>query len=329
MLFDRLKHIGWIGVDIFFCLSAFLLTRLLTREINQNSTINIKHFFIRRLLRIWPLYFTYIIIAIAFSIYTGITNDNWFRTIGLLSFTENIFAAFCQYNPIWFTGHLWTISYEEQFYLILPFLIPLLVRVTKAKRNGLLFAIFCAGSLCRIILIYCKVKQPAIWVLPITHFESILAGIFLAFISPPDKNRKNLSLYSFIIGALIFCIILYLPDTGVTGYHLMLLYPCIGITTGCIVVAAITNKNNFVRSVLTNSIFVFLGKISFGLYVLHIASINMVDYILRQFDIAMPILTTIISFMVTIILSVLSYLLLETRFLKMKENFTAIASRPV
>jgi len=129
-IFREIKTIGWLGVEIFFCLSAFLLTRLLLRERDQFGTVDVYKFFMRRILRIWPLYFTYVILAIILSVYWHvITSGNLHRIVGLLTFTDNFFAAFQGFNPIRFTGHLWTISYEEQFYLCLPFFVPYLLLI--------------------------------------------------------------------------------------------------------------------------------------------------------------------------------------------------------
>src|SRR5688572_15237444 len=177
-----IQNIGWIGVDIFFCLSAFLLTRLLLFEIADMRSVNIPNFFMRRILRIWPLYFTYCIIAILFSYYQGVlTHENWFRALGLLSFTDNILASIHYYNPILFTGHLWTISMEEQFYLMIPFVVSFLAGRNPRLRNLLLFIVLIIGTFIRLVFIDEGIKHPAIWVLPVTHFESILAGIFLGF----------------------------------------------------------------------------------------------------------------------------------------------------
>ncbi|HTJ48992.1 MAG TPA: acyltransferase, partial [Cyclobacteriaceae bacterium] len=218
-LFDQIKTAGWLGVEIFFCLSAFLLTRLLRYEIQQLGNIDFFKFFVRRILRIWPLYLTYVILAILFSYYEHvITEENWYRALGLLTFTDDIFAAVKGFNPILFTGHLWTISYEEQFYLLLPFLIPWLVRLKFKNRIYFFVGAFIIGSLVRGISIYFDFKDPFIWIFPITHFESILVGIVIGFYEHEFmKINKNV-----IIAILLLSItgIMFLPETNVIAYHL-------------------------------------------------------------------------------------------------------------
>src|SRR5690606_33171181 len=92
-LVSFIKRIGWIGVDVFFCLSAFLLTRLLQIEYENTDRIHIRYFFIRRVLRIWPLYFTYITFCLCLHWMTASTELGGYRIAGLYTFTDNIFAA--------------------------------------------------------------------------------------------------------------------------------------------------------------------------------------------------------------------------------------------
>jgi peptidoglycan/LPS O-acetylase OafA/YrhL len=116
-----LRDYGWMGVDLFLCLSAFLFTKLLYTEYQRTGTINIPYFYVRRTLRIWPLYY---VVTFALILQTvsqlGSSGLAW-RTIGMLTFTDNLLtAAFLTYNPFLYASHLWTIAYEEQFYAVIP-----------------------------------------------------------------------------------------------------------------------------------------------------------------------------------------------------------------
>src|SRR5688572_6649596 len=77
------RKIGWIGVDIFFCLSAFLLGRLLLEEKEANGRIDIAAYFVRRILRIWPLYFIYVLLAVVFHFAFAGSSPEWVRVGGL------------------------------------------------------------------------------------------------------------------------------------------------------------------------------------------------------------------------------------------------------
>lgn len=101
--FSYLHEIGWIGVDLFFVLSSFLFTKLLIAEYNKTNSINIKKFYIRRIFRIWPLYFCMIGISLIYYLFIAgktFASIEPKRLWGLLTFTENFITAFNGYNPL-------------------------------------------------------------------------------------------------------------------------------------------------------------------------------------------------------------------------------------
>lgn len=99
------------------------------------------------------------------------------RSVGMLTFTDNFVSTWMNYNlVIWFSGHLWTISYEEQFYLIIPWVLGKLYQLKKIITATVLASVMLIGMLIRAIYIHYNVKHPDIWVLPFTHFEAILGG---------------------------------------------------------------------------------------------------------------------------------------------------------
>jgi peptidoglycan/LPS O-acetylase OafA/YrhL len=166
-------------------------------------------------------------------------------------------------------------------------------------------------------------KHPAIWVLPVTHFESILFGIVLGF---QDHNFYRIrSRFYFMAAILSVVAILLLPGTDSTAFHLMILYPCIGIASVSILCIALKSEEGTLNKILCGNILVFLGKISFGLYVFHNACIFLTEYLFRG---SANILIAGGSLMLTIIVATMSYYFLERRFLRMKKNFTIIPSRP-
>ena len=106
---------GNLGVRIFFVLSGFLITHLLLGEAEQSGFISLKDFYIRRCLRILPVYFTYLGVLtclIGLNLYGGETRSAW---IGALTFSRNMIGPDASY-----TGHFWSLAVEEQFYLTWP-----------------------------------------------------------------------------------------------------------------------------------------------------------------------------------------------------------------
>ncbi len=134
---QRIADFGGQGVTLFFGLTGFLLGRLLIRELKENNSISIKSFYLRRILRIWPLYF-------AFIIFCGVMN--LFANSPTLVSKEIPYLATFTYNwgqifgdvPGTMATITWSISVEEQIYLIFPILFLLLVKRTSTKYAALL-----------------------------------------------------------------------------------------------------------------------------------------------------------------------------------------------
>ena len=115
---------GVFGVPLFFFLSAFLITELLTRELDQFGTISIKSFYTRRVLRIWPLYFTFIfgmVLATQFTDKFGHISGSTQAAFSL--FSGNCYITFNGWLPSYPIKPLWSISVEEQLYILLPLVI--------------------------------------------------------------------------------------------------------------------------------------------------------------------------------------------------------------
>ncbi len=112
------------GVQLFFVLSGFLITRsLLTASRNSPFRIKLRNFYIRRFFRICPVYYATILICCLFALYGSIPTLPW-----ALTYTTN-FMLFFKITDAGYLGHLWTLAVEEQFYLVLPFMLLLLPRI--------------------------------------------------------------------------------------------------------------------------------------------------------------------------------------------------------
>ncbi len=132
--FGRLGDFGWVGVDLFFVLSGFLISTQLFKEIKKTGAVSFKIFYIRRGFRIWPNYF--FVLAIYFLIPAFIERGRLAPLWKFLTFTQNFGL---DYTATGAFSHAWSLCVEEQFYLILPALLILLVPRLHFKRAILLF----------------------------------------------------------------------------------------------------------------------------------------------------------------------------------------------
>lgn len=323
---------GWIGVDLFFVLSAYLFTKLLTEEYRKSKRINFKKFYLRRVFRIWPIYFIIIgisIVAYIFFKHSEVTEYITARILGLFLFCDNILTGIKGYNPLPFAGHLWTIAYEEQFYIFIPLIILLLVRSSAKVKIITLLSVFIVFTCIRQALILNNSLYWAIWTIPVSHFESIILGIVIGFGGFDFLMKKFNPLFIGFLSILLFIVISRLPDINVVSNKLHLTYFCIGISTSFALFSVLHSQS--LKKFFSNEVFVFLGKRSYGLYIYHLLgnsiAINAIHYIPQLPSNYLAQFTYSLAF--TILTSVLSYQYIEKPFLKFKKKFEVVVSRPI
>lgn len=335
---EYLYQYGWMGVDLFLCLSAFLFTRLLFSEHQATGKINIWNFYVRRSLRIWPLYFMFFGLNFAYTFFTA----NWdfgytYRMLGILTFTDNIFSAFLgMYNPFIASAHMWTISYEEQFYAVIPWTLRKLFTTSRRTQIRFLVIVFLAGQVLRAALIMSGAGYLSVWVLPIAHFESILGGLIIGLGLFDESLKRIPNFLIFLAGLFALVGVCALPNVYAEGWHLPLSYTLVGLGMTLIVHAVLNQKQSPVKRAFQNRVFTYLGKISYGLYVysalgllLGGLAVNRLLHIPKNAVLYHPLGVMLVSLLITILLSILSYQLVEKNFLRLKKRFTVIESRPI
>ena len=316
---------SWFGVDLFFCLSAFLITRLLTEEYRRTGNINARDFFLRRILRICPLYFFYIlagVMIIAPMEGRNINIPGHLASLATFTFNAGYFALLP--SPILIFIHLWSISYEAQFYALAPWLVRRLASRDDRSVLRLLGGMYGAGSVIRALFILLQARHPAIYFLPFTHFDALIGGILLGLgrLEPVLERLPASALRT--VGLACLGAIFLLPNNDVTGWGSMLTYPLTGLAA-CLLIAP---KPDLLHRIMAHPLLVSLGKISYGLYVFHFGAFLLATTLLSNaLGIAalpyprytFPALA--LALILTILLSTLSYTLLEKPFLRLKARF--------
>ena len=200
---STLGDLGNLGVRVFFVISGFLITTLLVDELDQTGGISLRRFYLRRTLRIFPAFYVYVAILAAAAAL------NWIRLLpGDLLYAVAYTSNYHEHQS-WFTGHLWSLSVEEQFYLLWPVVFAF-GGGQRAKRLAALTLL--AAPLCRtVMLIYMPETRWAIgWWFP-TIADSIAAGCLLAMLRPQlEQNRRYVRLlrsrWFFLLPAATFAI---------------------------------------------------------------------------------------------------------------------------
>jgi peptidoglycan/LPS O-acetylase OafA/YrhL len=313
------------GVTMFFTLSGFLITYLLLKEKEktEKQLINIKHFYIRRVLRIWPLYFIYLLVVLIvysfFSIYYD--KSQLFYYVFLLA---NVPLILKQTLP--YLGHLWSIAVEEQFYLFWPWFAK--VRKEKLLKYSILLLITLLIMKYSFFFINYKyaISIP-LTTITVTRFYCMIIGCIAAILY--YKKSKIVGYLSSLYFSIFSWAILFLALINKFQISSSLIdHEIISIITVGIILTQIERKNYLID--LDSKLFNFIGKISYGIYIYHPLVIfiyvkslgNFIEDIWYNYLI---VFTLILG--TTIVISYISYNFFEKKFIKMKDKYSSVKSK--
>lgn len=306
------------AVTIFFTLSGFLITYLLVQE-KKKAPISIKYFYIRRILRIWPLYFFYLALAIiTIAVYEPVKLPGALPYY--LFFAANIPSLFNNHLP--FLAQYWSLGVEEQFYIFWPWLIKGSKNVFKA------IIIFTACFMLLKIIAKLILHQTGdisfMHALEVNRFECMSLGGVAALLCD-QRQPLFMKLVTHPITQLLCW--LSLPLMALNYFHLMYFSDndMVALVTACLIVNLAFNPKNIIN--LENRFFDFIGKISYGIYIIHPLVIFFYGKLLAALSLTgavklIGVYTGVLG--ITILLAWLSYELLEKRFLQMKGRFSTI-----
>lgn len=308
------------GVTIFFTLSGFLITYLLICEKQISQTIDIKKFYIRRILRIWPLYFTYLLFVVIYLKFK--TNSDIYYYIFIIPnipFTLNSISGIAFSFPL--LAHYWSLGVEEQFYAFWPWIIK------RTKKIKLFIVIFVIGFFfLKMILTLTHSFRFLQVFLHYTRFGCLAIGAFGAYLFYNRKEEiKILNKPLFEISAWLVILLIAFKK-----FHLFSIidHEIVALVTVVIIFNQINNDKKLVS--LENKIFDYLGKISFGLYIYNPLVIVILAGLLKKFSYLnyhlFLVSIYVLAFFSVVLVSHISYYFFEIKFLKMKQNFTTIQS---
>ena len=315
---------------MFLVLSAFLLTRLLKAEWDATGATDIKHFYLRRLLRIWPLHWGFVtaMLVLQLAQHPEILREAVGFWLSHILFVNNIVMSVIGFERrLAFSSHLWTISLEEQFYIIVPLVMLLVGRrsVTPRKLAAVFGLVIMVLMGMRAACALLQMPHPFIWVLPLRG-DSMVLGMALGLGILDGCLKEHRGVLCFIAGVVVLALASQMPSLWDVGWQQVVGYTI--IDTGCVLLVAGVLEQNFISRFLANPIFRYLGKISFGLYVYHILAIAAGTKLSERMFHGNPWVTVLISFALTVMMAATSYHLFERRFLLLKERFSTVKSRP-
>lgn len=318
------RIIGCLGVAMFFVLSSFLITTLLLNEKESTGTISLKHFYNRRILRIWPLY--YLIIFLGFFVLSNISffqlpeEQTRFGEIAGSKFVPNFFLYFfgisnmgrTLYGDIAYVSHTWTLATEQLFYLLWPLV---LLYFKKRLLGIMLLIIFVYHILC-----YFLVTKYA-YAIPYNRFIlsffsgfyiqcMAYGGIFAIILHRKMKLLNVLQNPIVFYSSILISILLLITLKNFTVHHYDLYSVLFGITI--LNLASNPKFSNLLENKTTN----YLGTISYGIYMYHPIIIVIAIKLALTLD-WFPIIY-ILTFVGTIFISHLSFKYFEGYFLRLR-----------
>ena len=305
--------VGYFGVDIFFVLSGFLITRILIKD-KQREDFSFKRFYLKRALRIFPIYFlTLLAVGFLFS---------WDGMLPVAMYYSNYYFA-TNFAPN-AMRHTWSLAVEEHFYLIWPLLIYLLP-LSKAKKV-ILYGFPAFAILAAIVtsIAYDRGQADALMYMGTAYrILTLSLGASFAFIEKGLIGRSNRVILRLCGAAVsVFAISVLLDNYGLFRTLPEQLKNLVFLTpVSCLIfliAIGVEGKRNAINWLLTNRPVKFVGKISYGIYLYHYPIIFV--FLMTGHPQAVAPHELILPLLLSFVAAVASYYLVEKRLLKLKDN---------
>ena len=334
----RLSLVGWMGVDIFFVLSGFLITSILLKTREEKNYY--KNFYARRVLRIFPLYYTALalfLIAVKFVPTVAETADSFIPYLPtFLLYQQNWLYLFAIY-PSAYLSVTWSLAIEEQFYLIWPAIVRIVNKHTLTWISAGIVILSLLIRTAAILLSPDSEQLPVVFFYnTFTRFEGLALGALTAifFVTPTNwqETAKRFALPVSIITMILFLYLAFISSPagphplyrniplGTIGYTLLAFS-----SAAMIVFLTSGTETSLIRKFFANGGLVFFGKYSYSMYLFHMpVALTLLDIMVKakvrgwEYYAAYSLLTVAI----TTVLALLTWNILEDPLLKLKRHFT-------
>ncbi|HKC13708.1 MAG TPA: acyltransferase family protein [Vicinamibacteria bacterium] len=280
---DRTLKGGFLGVDVFFVLSGFLITSILLREWGSTGTIQLPRFYVRRFLRLAPALCLFVLAAWAMThwIKPGLADQLRGRWAALaLLYVSNLAIAYGREYPLGEVSICWSLALEEQFYLLWPLSLRTLLRRRLAPRTvAVLLAVLVGGALAlRYLLLARHPGDPGLWLRvyfgPDTRGDGLLMGCLLALVfhRPPTGRLASVTVLGGLAGAGVLAYLASSREIADFVAH-PVLFSVSAASAVLVLLGALTP--GVLKRALELPLLVWIGQLSYSLYLWHALSIDL------------------------------------------------------
>ncbi len=338
LMLVSLHSAGWVGVDLFFVLSGFLITGILYDTLPSRHFF--RNFYARRALRIFPLYYGFLLFLYLLSRLGG---AHWraLNTLQFLTYTENLFGAGPPTNAWWINvNHFWSLAVEEQFYLVWPMLVFLL---RKRRRIALVAG---AGAILsfgvRLYLWHTPQAAGNPYILyswTPARLDGLLTGACLAIVFRSRYREWLLRVCrpALLVGLLVLVLFyLHYPGFYFNVYLAVAVWvPCVLALTFAAMIAAALRPDSRSQRFFSARSLRFHGRYSYGLYIFHPTIAMLISTPLRAFfrtalhsKGAAVLLEAAVTYALSVVAAWLSFRYFEAPCLRLKARFHDDSAKP-
>jgi len=311
--------LGLLAVRLFFVLSGFLMTGILLGYRRDEPRNALRRFYFRRVLRIFPIYYLTLFVAMALQVRSIQQGAIWH-----LTYLSNFVAPF---HPEWMgpASHFWTLAVEEQFYFVWPFIMLFTPRKHLAK--VIIGTIALAVIFRAVVLWTLVIPNEAAGVFTFATLDSLGGGALLALLRYEEKLRPRIPalMKLFLIAGIAILALTTFGYVYQIGFRVVYTLLTFGVSLVFVVLIEKTSRgfNGRAKSVMEHPIILYIGKISYGLYVYHNFMLAIVLYYLVKTGIGHDYrLIAPLSTLLTFATAITSWHLIERPLSQLKNKFS-------
>lgn len=320
---------GFVGVDVFFVLSGFLITTLLRQEFDWKGSISLREFYIRRMLRLAPalIVMLLVICGLSFVLFDRArARQNCCRALIALFYASNWVKAL-SHNGLGIVAQTWSLSCEEQFYVIWPFLVMALLRTARWSRH--LISAAAVLALLSWLDEICLALSGATFTRIMFGLDSrlvtlmigCLLGVWLTSGRMTEAAKRIHQKLLLVLAPLsLICLLAFSVSGNVLGNGLFYFgFIIIALLAATLILDVMVSRQSILKSFLEMKWLLWIGSLSYGLYLWHWPIFYVMAYIYHCSGWTVMLVGTPLAFLVTM----LSYYGMERRILEFKDRFTS------